>query len=455
MAVIIVIDDEQRQRDILKTILEDEGYEAHTASSAEEGLELINALHPDVVITDLKMGGISGVQLLDSLPEGSARPAVIIMTAYGTIASAVEAMKKGALDYLTKPLEKDVIVFTVRKAVERVNLFRENVRLKDALFGKFRMEGIIGGSKKMKEVIDVAKKVTPTSVTILIYGESGTGKELIARAIHYNSSRKEKPFIKVDCASLVDSLLESELFGHVKGAFTGAISDKVGRFELADGGTIFLDEIGNISLTSQAKLLRVLQDGEFERVGESKTKKVDVRVIAATNIDIKKAVREKKFREDLYYRLKVVSIHLPPLRERKEDIPLLVRHFVDRFNKSMGKEVINIFPGAMEMLMRYNYLGNIRELENIIEHAFIRCNGNTIFPHHLPEDFLHDEKGFIESILKSKRPFEDLERRLILKVLDETNWAYQEAASRFGISRATLWRKIKRHGIKKEDVADM
>ena len=339
-----------------------------------------------------------------------------------------------------------------------VEIFRDLSLVKnliEQLSERYAFGNIIGKNYKMQRIYELIQQIAPTDATVLIEGESGTGKELIARAIHYNSSRKEKPFIKVDCGSLVDSLLESELFGHVKGAFTGAISDKVGRFELADGGTIFLDEIGNISLTSQAKLLRVLQDGEFERVGESKTKKVDVRVIAATNIDIKKAVREKKFREDLYYRLKVVSIHLPPLRERKEDIPLLVRHFVDRFNKSMGKEVINIFPGAMEMLMRYNYLGNIRELENIIEHAFIRCNGNTIFPHHLPEDFLHDEKGFIESILKSKRPFEDLERRLILKVLDETNWAYQEAASRFGISRATLWRKIKRHGIKKEDVADM
>ncbi|MBI5044246.1 MAG: sigma 54-interacting transcriptional regulator, partial [Nitrospirae bacterium] len=339
-----------------------------------------------------------------------------------------------------------------------VEIFRDLSIVKnliEQLQGKYSFSNIIGKNHKMQKIYDLIQQVAHTDTVVLITGESGTGKELIARAIHYNSSRKDKPFIKVDCASLVESLLESELFGHVKGAFTGAISDKAGRFELADGGTIFLDEIGNIGLTSQAKLLRVLQNGEFERVGESKTNKVDVRVIAATNIDIKKAVREKKFREDLYYRLKVVSIHLPPLRERKEDIPLIVRHFVDRFNKSMGKEVINIFPGAMEMLMRYNYPGNIRELENIIEHAFIRCNGNTIFPHHLPEDFLHDEKGFIEGILKSKRPFEDLERRLILKVLDETNWAYQEAASRLGISRATLWRKIKRHGIKKEDVADM
>lgn len=339
-----------------------------------------------------------------------------------------------------------------------VEIFRDLSIVKnliEQLQDKYSFGNIIGKNHKMQKIYDLIQQVAHTDTTILITGESGTGKELIARSIHYNSSRKDKPFIKVDCASLVESLLESELFGHVKGAFTGAISDKAGRFEFADGGTIFLDEIGNIGLLAQAKLLRILQDGEFERVGESKTKKMDVLVIAATNIDIKKAVREKKFREDLYYRLKVVSINLPPLRERKEDIPLMVKHFIDKFNKTMGKEVVNVFPKVMDMLMRYNYPGNVRELENIIEHAFIRCNGNTIFPHHLPDDFLHDEKDFLEDILKGKRPLENLERRLIFRVLDETNWAYQEAASRLGISRATLWRKIKGHGIKKEDVANM
>jgi PAS domain S-box-containing protein len=344
------------------------------------------------------------------------------------------------------------------KIIGGVEIFRDLSLIKSLiaeLYGKYSFGNIIGKNHKMQRIYDLIHQVAPTDATILITGESGTGKELIARAIHYNSDRREKPFIKVDCASLVENLLESELFGHVKGAFTGAISDKAGRFELADGGTIFLDEIGNIGLTAQAKLLRVLQDGEFERVGESRTKRVDVRIIAATNIDLKKAVREKKFREDLYYRLKVISIHLPPLRERKDDIPLLVKHFVDRFNKSMGKDVVNVFPKVTDMLMRYNYHGNIRELENIIEHAFIRCNGNTIFPHHLPDEFFHDERDIIENILKSKRPLEDLEKRLLLKVLSETNWAYQEAASKLGISRATLWRKIKRLGIKKEDVADM
>ena len=344
------------------------------------------------------------------------------------------------------------------KVIGGVEIFRDLSLVKnliEQLQGKYSFDNIVGKNHGMQKIYALIQQVAPTDATVLITGESGTGKEMIAGTIHYNSARREKPFVKVDCASLVENLLESELFGHVKGAFTGAISDKVGRFESADGGTIFLDEIGNIGLAAQAKLLRVLQDGEFERVGESKTRRADVRIIAATNIDLKKAVREKRFREDLYYRLKVILIHLPPLRHRKDDIPLLVKHFVDKFNKSMGKEVVNVFPKVMESLIKYNYPGNIRELENIIEHAFIRCNGNTIFPHHLPDDFFHDETDFIENILKSKNPLDALERKLILKVLDETNWAYQDAASRLGISRATLWRKIKTLAIRKEDVADM
>ena len=342
------------------------------------------------------------------------------------------------------------------KVIGGVEIFRDLSIVKnliEQLQGKYSFDNIVGKNHEMQKIYALIRQVAPTDATVLITGESGTGKEMIAGTIHYNSARREKPFVKVDCASLVENLLESELFGHVKGAFTGAISDKIGRFESADGGTIFLDEIGNIGLAAQAKLLRVLQDGEFERVGESKTRKADVRIIAATNIDLKKAMREKRFREDLYYRLKVILIQLPPLRYRRDDIPLLVKHFVDKFNKSMEKEIVNVFPKVMEMLIKYTYPGNTRELENIIEHAFIRCNGNTIFPHHLPDDFFHDDTDFIENILKSKNPLDALERKLILKVLDETNWAYQEAASRLSISRATLWRKIKALAIKKGDVA--
>ncbi|MEO5358556.1 MAG: sigma-54 dependent transcriptional regulator, partial [Nitrospirae bacterium YQR-1] len=288
MSRIIIIDDEPLQRDILRTILVDEGYEALTAASAEEGLKLIMELTPDVVITDLKMGGMSGVQLLDKLPYEPLRPAVVVITAFGTISSAVEAMKKGAFDYLTKPLDKDVILLIVAKAVERMNLLRENIRLHKELYDKFKIDGIIGQSKKLKEVMDVVKKVTPTSATVLINGESGTGKELIARAVHYNSSRKAAPFTAINCAAIPDNLIESELFGYEAGAFTGATHRKIGLLESTDTGTLFLDEIADMPLLTQTKLLRVLQDKEIRRLGGKENIKVNVRIIAATNKDLEK-----------------------------------------------------------------------------------------------------------------------------------------------------------------------
>lgn len=449
MAVIIVIDDEQRQRDILKTILEDEGYEAHTAPSAEEGLELINALHPDVVITDLKMGGISGVQLLDSLPEGPVRPAVIIMTAYGTIASAVEAMKKGALDYLTKPLEKDVIVFTVKKAVERINLFRENIRLRDALFGKFRMEGIIGGSKKMKDVIDVAKKVTPTAVTVLIYGESGTGKELIARAVHYNSPRNTGPFTTINCAAIPDNLIESELFGYEPGAFTGATHRKIGLFESSDRGTLFLDEIGDLPALTQTKILRVLQDKEIRRLGGKDNIRVDVRIIAATNKDLEKEVATGKFREDLYYRLKVITVELPPLRERKEDIPALVTFFIDKYNREFGKRVKEIGDSAMKALLDYHWPGNIRQLESVTERAVLMCDTDVIGMNDIRGELkLSTSGGILDiEIPEDGINFEDLEKELIKKAMLKANNVVAKAARLLGMSYKTLWYRLEKFGL--------
>ena len=299
MALIVVVDDEQRQREIIKTILVDEGFETYTAASGEEGLELIKTLIPDVVITDLKMSGMSGVQLLEALPQNALKPAVIIMTAYGSISSAVEAIKKGAFDYLTKPLEKDVIILAVKKAVERMQLVRDNIRLQDALFGKFKMEGIVGSSKKMQEVIQIARKVTPTAVTVLIYGDSGTGKELIAKAIHYNSTRRTFSFTAINCAAIPDNLIESELFGYEPGAFTGAVHRKQGLFETSNQGTLFLDEIGDLPLITQTKILRVLQDKEVRRLGGKDSLKVDVRIIAATNKNLEKEVEKGKFRDDL------------------------------------------------------------------------------------------------------------------------------------------------------------
>jgi DNA-binding NtrC family response regulator len=459
MAVIIVIDDESRQREILKTILEGEGYEVHTASSAEEGLGLINKLGPDVVLTDMKMGGMSGVQLLEEAPEGLTRPAFILMTAYGTISSAVEAMKKGAFDYLTKPLEKDVIVLTVGKAVERMELIKENIRLKDALFEKFKIEGIVGNSKKMKEVMEIIKKVTPTSVTVLICGESGTGKELIARAIHYNSQRKAGPFTAINCAAIPDNLIESELFGYEPGAFTGATHRKIGLFESSDKGTIFLDEAGDLPPLTQTKILRVLQDKEIRRLGGKDNIKVDVRVIAATNKELEKEVSKGRFREDLYYRLKVVTVEPPPLRERKEDIPALVKFFIDRYNEEFGKRLKGISDGALKALIAYHWPGNIRQLESVIERAVLMADGELIGINDIRGELrLSSEKGIMDiGIPDEGINFEELEKELIKKAMLKANNVAAKAARLLGMSYKTFWYRLEKFDIhpasSKEDIS--
>ncbi|MBI5212161.1 MAG: sigma-54-dependent Fis family transcriptional regulator [Nitrospirae bacterium] len=449
MAVVVVIDDEHRQRDILKTILDDEGYEAHTASSAEEGLALIKALTPDVVITDLKMGGMSGMQLLEAIPDDSLQPAVIIMTAYGTISSAVEAVKKGAFDYLAKPLEKDVIVFTVRKAAERMRLLKENIRLQDELFGKFKMDGIIGGSKKMKEVVEIAKKVSPTAVTVLIQGESGTGKELIARAIHYNSNRKTAPFTATNCAAIPDTLIESELFGYEPGAFTGAAHRKIGLFESANGGTLFLDEIGDLPLLTQTKILRVLQDKEIRRLGGKDSVKVDLRIIAATNKDIEKEVAQGRFREDLYYRLKVVAIELPPLRERKEDIEALATFFIEKYNKEFGKRIKGMNDAAKKALMEYHWPGNIRQLEFVIERAVLMSDTDMISVNDIKSELrLPHGKSILDiEIPDAGISFEELEKELIRQALIKSNNVAAKAARLLGMSYKTFWYRIEKFGI--------
>jgi len=325
-----------------------------------------------------------------------------------------------------------------------VSLIKE---LKDELKGRYTFENIIGKNYRMHEVFELLKEVAPTRATVLIEGETGTGKELIANAVHHNSPRSSGPFVKVNCAALAEGLLESELFGHVKGAFTGAVNDKAGRFELADGGTLFLDEVGDITPHTQVKLLRVLQEGEFERVGGSKTIKVNVRVITATNKDLRAAVDRGEFREDLYYRLKVVPVRLPPLRERKDDIPLLVRYFVDKFNSEMSMEITNVSPSAMELLLAYDYPGNIRELEHIIEHAFVRCQGKTLTPEHLPGDLKN--RDMVSRVINDSEPMKALEREIIVKALADTGWRYNECAKKLKMSRTTLWRRMKQYGIEK------
>jgi PAS domain S-box-containing protein len=334
------------------------------------------------------------------------------------------------------------------KVIGGVEIIRDISRIKELteeLQGKYSFDRIVGKNHRMQEIYDLLPEVAKTKSTVLIEGESGTGKELVAHSIHQNSPRKDKPFIKLNCAALAEGILESELFGHIKGAFTGAIANKVGRFELADGGTIFLDEIGDMSPSTQSKLLRVLQEEEFERVGDTRRIKVDVRVIAATNKDLRKGIKKGEFREDLYYRLKVFPIVLPPLRERKDDLSLLINHFLARFNREMGRKVLNISPRAMEILLDYNYPGNVRELENIIEHAMVLCSGNTILPEHLPKDI----QNIVDRVAGEEDPLSALERELVARVLDQQDWNYKDTARALKISRTTLWRKMKTLGIEK------
>ena len=363
------------------------------------------------------------------------------MTAYGTISSAVEAIKKGAFDYLTKPLDKEVLLITIKRAVERVDLQKENLRLHKDLFGRFAIEGIIGSSEKMVEAVEVMKKVTSSSVNVLILGESGTGKELAARAIHYNSSRRTRPFIAVNCAAIPENLIESELFGHEPGAFTGAISRNIGLFEAANAGTIFLDEVGDLPALTQSKILRVLQDKEIRRVGSRDSIKVNVRIIAATNKDLEKAIINKTFREDLYYRLKVITINLPPLRERREDIPELVMFFIKKYNHEFGKRIKGIEDGAMKALREYHWPGNIRQLEAVTERAIIMCETQ-----HISLKDIKSELRFLQgaSLVEFELPdeginFEELEQDLLKKAMQRANGVAAKAAKLLGMSYKTFW----------------
>jgi DNA-binding NtrC family response regulator len=441
MPVILVVDDEPLQRDILKTILDGEGYETLTASSGEEALRVIDRYHPDVILTDLKMEGMDGIELIESVPREPFEATMIIMTAHGTISSAVEAMRKGAFDYITKPLEKDALLFTVSRAAERAGLLRENLHLHRELFDRFRMEGIVGKSPRMREALEVMQKVSGSSATVLIRGESGTGKELVARAIHYNSSRKARVFTALNCAAIPENLFESELFGYEPGAFTGAASRRIGLFESANGGTLFLDEIGDLPPMMQSKLLRVLQDREIRRLGGKETVKIDVRIITATNRDLEKELVKGAFREDLYYRLRVVTIELPPLRERKEDIADLAEFFINKYNKEFGKRVKGIDAPAMRSLQEYVWPGNIRQLESVIERAVIMSDTESIN--------LKDIKGELGSshtagqgdfeIPDEGMDLEEFEEKLLRQAMKKANGVVAKAARLLGMSYKTFW----------------
>jgi DNA-binding NtrC family response regulator len=441
LAVILVVDDEPLQRDILKTILDDEGCETHTAPSAEEGLKVLEGIRPDVILTDLKMEGMDGIEFMESLPSEPFKPSVIVMTAYGTISSAVEAIKKGAFDYLAKPIDKDVLLITVKRAVERVDLLKENMQLQRALFDRFKIEGIIGHSRKMVEAVEIMKKVSSSTVTVLVLGESGTGKELAARAIHYNSPRRTKPFTAVNCAAIPENLIESELFGYEPGAFTGATSRSIGLFEATDGGTIFLDEVGDLPALTQSKILRVLQDREIRRLGSRDSIKVNVRVLAATNKDLEKEILNRNFREDLYYRLKVITIELPPLRERKEDIPELVNFFVSKYNQEFGKRIKGIEESALTLLREYHWPGNIRQLESVIERAILVCDSPLIGPRDIRGElrFLQGKDILDFDIPDEGINVEELEKDLLKKAMRKANGVASKAAKLLGMSYKTFW----------------
>jgi DNA-binding NtrC family response regulator len=445
---ILLIDDDDSLRRVMEFSLQEAGYRVQTAASGEEGLRLFEKDSFDAVITDITMPGMSGMEVLAKMHHQDARLPVIIITAYGTIESAVEAMKQGAFDYITKPFNRDELRITLHRALTMRRLEKENVELRAEVREKYRFDNIVGSSEKIRDVLDMAGRVAASDATVLITGESGTGKELLAKGVHYNSLRSDGPFVAVNCAAIPENLIESELFGHVKGSFTGAVKDKEGRFELADGGTLFLDEIGDLRIDLQAKILRALQERHVDHVGGAHPVPVDVRVIAATNKDIERLLKEGNFREDLYYRLSVIPLHMPPLRERKDDIPLLVNHFVRKFNPSQD---VGVDREALALLTAYGWPGNVRELENAIERASVLKRGNTITPAELP-DKIKKEKNSVENIVLNLPDegisLEDLEKNLIIKALERNKGNQTRAAEYLGITRPTLIYRMEKYGIK-------
>jgi len=446
---LLIVDDEEHIRNGLKTALSLDGYNVEVAADGEEALKKLDEEDIDLLITDLKMPRVTGEELMKETLRKYPHIPVIVLTGHGTIENAVEAMRQGAYDFITKPLNIDKLSLIVKRALENSSLKIQNRELLKQLKQKYSFESIIGKSSAMKKVFETIELVAPSRANVLIYGESGTGKEIIADAIHHNSPRRDKPYIKVHCAAIPETLLESELFGHEKGAFTGAIARKRGRFELANQGTIFLDEIGELSLQMQVKLLRVIQEREFVRVGGEESIKVDVRIISATNKDLREAVKNGTFREDLYYRLNVVSIFVPPLRERKDDIPLLVHKFIEEFSKENNKQIDGITNGALQALIAYNWPGNVRELRNVIESIVVLTKNKIITEDDIPPYILHREEE--ESYLKIPvgTSLQEAEKKLIEFTLENTGGNKTKASEILKIGRKTLHRKIAEYGLKK------
>ncbi len=454
MGRILVIDDEPDVLNIIVEILRTAGYDVAAAPNGEAGIKALDSNIFDLVFTDLMMPGIGGMDVLQHAVTRSPKTLCIILTGYGTIESSVEAIKNGAFDYITKPITSKALLITVEKALNFQSLKEENSRLKKELQKKYRFNNIVGTSKAMRKVFDLIEKVADTDGTVLISGASGTGKELIASAIHYNSSRGDKPMVVINCGAIPEELLESELFGHEKGAFTGAYKNRTGRFEMANGGTFFLDEIGEMSPSLQVKLLRVLQEQKFEKVGGTKTIHVDVRIIAATNKNLTISINKGKFREDLYYRLNVIPIKVPPLKQRKSDIPLLIDYFMKKFRSEKQNLIKGFSNEALEDMMGFDWPGNVREVENVIKRLTILCDNEIVQVDDLPEHIQRktrslepDEEDVLDKDLNLNEAVKDYEKRLILEALEKSNWVKTKAAKLLNINRTTLVEKIKKQNL--------
>lgn len=439
---ILIVDDEQIVRDSLTHWFEEDGYQVSSASDAFDVLRDLEPGKYDIMLVDIKMPKMSGLELLEKVKEIDPECIVIIITAYASVPSAVQALKNGAFDYVTKPIDPDELSHLIKNAIKQKSLKKENIAMKTSIDEMFSFEGLIGESPEMKKVFELIKIVAPQDTTVMIRGESGTGKELIARAIHMNSPRRYYPIIPVNCGAFTETLLESELFGHEKGAFTGAQYRRKGKIEMANGGTLFLDEVGSVSPKMQVELLRVLETKQFTRVGGNEIVKVDFRLISATNENLEKLVEEGKFREDLYYRLNVFTIYVPPLRERRSDIPILANYFIQKFARQMNKPPLKISDEAMEILLNHHWPGNVRELENAIERAMVVGKPPVIKPSDLP---FHIEKNFVTEA----DSLEEVEKNHILRVLRKYDWNISKAATALGIDRVTLYNKIKKYGLQK------
>ncbi len=439
-AEILVVDDEDIVRESLQDWLDGVGYDVVVAASAEEALEILKKKKFNIMIADLVMPGMNGIELMKEAKKIYPTLAAVIITAHATIQTATTAIREGAFDYIEKPFCPEKVELLIEKLVEYQDLIEENISLRRQIKGKFRFEGIIAKSSKMLKIFELIKTVAPSNATVLITGDTGTGKEIIARAIHHQSKRRSKPFIATSCAALAESLLESELFGHEKGSFTGAVGRKKGKFEAADKGTLFLDEIGEINANTQIHLLRALEEKKITRIGSNEEIAVDVRIITATNKDLRNRVLEGQFREDLYYRLKVVTIKLPPLKDRKEDILPLAEHFLKKYAEENNKDTVKFSPGVNEFMLNYSWPGNVRELENMIEHGVILSKDNAITMAELPQDIIHPT-------IQKEKTIEAITKNHILNVLEETKGNISKAAAILGIRRMTLYNKLKKYDL--------